>query len=115
MAALASAYSSLNRATSAERSPAFPDIPTVGEATGMKDFVVVFWQGMVVPAGTPRPIIEKLEKAIARVAADPDMIERFKPQGVEIRASTQGEFRDFLGKEEARWTRLIKERNIKPE
>lgn len=101
--------------TSAERVPAFPDIPTVGEATGMKDFVVVFWQGMVVPAGTPRPIVDKLEKAIAKVAADPEMIERFKPQGVEIRASTQADFKDYLGKEEVRWTRLIKERNIKPE
>lgn len=101
--------------TSAGRVPAFPDIPTVGEATGMKDFVVVFWQGMVVPAGTPRAIVEKLEKAIAKVAADPEMIERFKPQGVEIRASTQAEFKDYLGKEEVRWTRLIKERNIKPE
>ena len=101
--------------TSAERSPAFPDIPTVGEATGMKDFVVVFWQGMVVPAGTPKAIIDKLEKAIAKVAADPDMIERFKPQGVEIRGSTQGEFKDFLGKEELRWTKLIRERNIRAE
>ena len=101
--------------TSAERSPAFPDVPTVGEATGMKDFVVVFWQGMVVPAGTPRAIVDKLEKAITKVAAEPDMIERFKPQGVEIRASTQAEFKDFMGKEEARWVRLIKERNIKPE
>jgi tripartite-type tricarboxylate transporter receptor subunit TctC len=101
--------------TSAERSPAFPEIPTVVEATGMKDFVVVFWQGMVVPAGTPRPIVDKLEKAIARVAADPEMIERFKPQGVEIRASTQAEFKDYLGKEELRWSRLIRERNIKAE
>jgi len=101
--------------TSAQRVPAFPDIPTVGEATGMKDFVVVFWQGMVVPAGTPRPIVDKLEKAIAKVAADPEMIERFKPQGVEIRASTQADFKDYLTKEEVRWTRLIKERNIKPE
>ena len=101
--------------TSAERSPAFPDIPTVVEATGMKEFVVVFWQGMVVPAGTPRPIIDKLEKAIARVAADPEMIERFKPQGVDIRASTQAEFKAYMGKEEIRWSRLIKERNIKAE
>jgi len=101
--------------TSAVRSPAFPDIPTVIEATGMNDFAVTFWQGMVVPAGTPRAIVDKLEKAIAKVALDPDMIERFKPQGVEIRASTQAEFKDFLGKEEVRWTRLIKERNIKPE
>ena len=101
--------------TSAERSPAFPDIPTVAETTGMKDVVVVFWQGMVVPAGTPKAIIDKLYRTIAKVAADPDMIERFKPQGVEIRASTQAEFKDFMGKEETRWTRLIKERNIKPE
>jgi tripartite-type tricarboxylate transporter receptor subunit TctC len=101
--------------TSAGRSPAFPEIPTVAEAAGMKDFVVVFWQGMVVPAGTPRAITEKLEKAIARVAADPDMIERFKPQGVDIRASTQAEFREFMGREEERWVKLIRERNIKPE
>ena len=101
--------------TSAARAAAFPEIPTVGEATGMKDFVVTFWQGMVVPAGTPRAIVDKLEKAIAKVAADPDMIERFKPQGVEIRASTQAEFKDFMAREEVRWVKLIKERNIKPE
>ena len=101
--------------TSAERSPAFPDIPTLSEASGMKEFVVVFWQGMVVPAGTPKAVVDKLEKAIAKVAAEADMIERFKPQGVEIRASTQAEFKDYMGKEEVRWVRLIKERNIKPE
>ncbi len=101
--------------TSAQRSPAFPEIPTVAEAAGIKDFAVVFWQGMVVPAGTPKAIIEKLERAIAKVAADADMIERFKPQGVEIRASTQVEFKDFMRKEEVRWVRLIRERNIKAE
>ncbi len=101
--------------TSAVRSSAFADVPTVAEATGMKDFVVTFWQGMVVPAGTPKAIVDKLEKAIAKVAADPDMIERFKPQGVEIRASTQAEFKDFMAREEVRWVKLIKERNIKPE
>ena len=101
--------------TSAERSPAFPEIPTVVEATGMKEFVVTFWQGMVVLAGTPKAIVDKLEKAIAKVAAEADMIERFKPQGVEIRASTQAEFKDYMGREEVRWVRLIKERNIKPE
>ena len=51
---------------------------------------------MVVPAGTPKPIVDKLQKAIAKVAADPEVIERFKPQGVEIRASTPAEFKDFL-------------------
>jgi tripartite-type tricarboxylate transporter receptor subunit TctC len=101
--------------TSGARSPAFPDIPTMAEATGKRDFVVTFWQGMVVPAGTPRPIIDRLQKAIAKVAAEPEMIEQFKPQGVEIRASTPTEFKEFMGREEIRWVKLIRERNIKPE
>ena len=101
--------------TSAARSPAFPDIPTMAEATGRKDFVVTFWQGMVVPAGTPQAIVEKLQKAIAKVALDPEVIEQFRPQGVEIRASSPAEFKDFMNREEVRWVKLIKERNIKPE
>ena len=101
--------------SSTKRSPAFPDVPTVVEAAGLKDFEAVFWQGMVVPAGTPQPIVDKLQKAIAKIAADPEVIERFKVQGVEIRASTQAEFKDFLNKEEKRWVTLIKEQNIKPE
>ncbi len=101
--------------TSAARSPAFPDIPTMAEATGRKDFVVTFWQGMVVPAGTPQAIVEKLQKAIAKVALDPEVIDQFKPQGVEIRASSPAEFKDFMNREEVRWVKLIKERNIKPE
>ena len=101
--------------TSAARSPAFPEIPTMVESMGKKDFIVTFWQGMVVPAGTPQPIVDKLQKAIAKVAADPEMIEQFKPQGVEIRASSQAEFKDFMNREEVRWVRLIKSRNIKPE
>jgi tripartite-type tricarboxylate transporter receptor subunit TctC len=101
--------------TSAARSPAFPEIPTMVESMGKKDFIVTFWQGMVVPAGTPQPIVDKLQKAIAKVAADPEMIEQFKPQGVEIRASSQAEFKDFMNREEVRWVKLIKSRNIKPE
>ena len=69
----------------------------------------------VVPAGTPKPIVDKLQKAIAKIAAEPEMIERFKPQGVEIRASTPEEFKQFLAKEEKRWTTLIKEQGIKAE
>lgn len=101
--------------SSQKRSPAFPDIPTIVEVTGLKDFEAVFWQAMVVPAGTPKPIVDKLQKAIAKVAADPEVVERFKPMGVEIRASTPEEFKAFLLKEEKRWTTLIKEQNIKPE
>ncbi len=101
--------------STAKRSPSFPDIPTVAELTDLKDFDVVFWQGMVVPAGTPKPIIDKLQAAIAKVAADPDVIERFKKQGVEIRSSTPAEFKEWYLIEEKRWTTLIKEQGIKAE
>jgi tripartite-type tricarboxylate transporter receptor subunit TctC len=98
-----------------KRSLSFPDIPTVAETTDLADFEVVFWQAMVVPAGTPQPIVDKLQSVIAKVAADPDMIQRFKVQGVEIRSSTPGELKAWYLKEEKRWTTLIKEQGIKVE
>ncbi len=101
--------------SSLKRSPAFPDVPTVEEAASLPEFQAIFWQGMVVPAGTPKAIVDKLQKAIAKVAADPEVVERFKLQGVEIRSSTPAEFQAFYLKEEKIWTTLIKEQNIKPD
>ena len=101
--------------SSLTRSPAFPDIPTVAESANLPGFQSIFWQGLVVPAGTPQPIVDKLQKAIAKVAADPEVIERFKIQGVEIRSSTPAEFETFYLAEEKVWTELIKEQGIKPE
>ena len=101
--------------SSLTRSPAFPDIPTVAEAANLPDFQAIFWQGMVVPAGTPQAIVDKLQAAIVKVATDPEVIERFKIQGVEIRSSSPAEFKAFYLKEEKVWTTLIKEQGIKPE
>ncbi len=89
------------------------NVPTVSES--LPGFLTGSWQGLLAPAGTPKAIVDKLQKAIAKIAAEPEMIERFKPQGVEIRASTSAEFKTFIDKEEKRWTKLIKEQNIKPE
>jgi tripartite-type tricarboxylate transporter receptor subunit TctC len=101
--------------TTLKRLPAFPDIPTVAETTDLADFEATFWQCMVVPAGTPKPIIDKLQAAIAKVAADRAMIDRFRAQGVEIRSSTPAELKDWYLREEKRWTTLIKEQGIKME
>jgi tripartite-type tricarboxylate transporter receptor subunit TctC len=101
--------------SSLTRSPAFPDIPTVAESANLPDFQAIFWQAMVVPAGTPKPIVDKLQAAIAKVAADPEVVEKFKIQGVEIRSSTQDELKAFYLKEEKVWTTLIKEQGIKAE
>jgi tripartite-type tricarboxylate transporter receptor subunit TctC len=101
--------------SSLTRSPAFPDIPTVAEAANLPDFQAIFWQAMVVPAGTPKAIVDKLQAALAKVAADPEVVEKFKVQGVEIKSSTQDELRAFYLKEEKVWTTLIKEQGIKAE
>ena len=92
-----------------------PDIPTVAEAANLPDFQSIFWQAMVVPAGTPKPIVDTLQAAVAKVAADAEVIEKFKLQGVEIRSSTQDELRTFYLSEEKVWTTLIKEQGIKSE
>lgn len=101
--------------SSIKRSPSFPDIPTVAESSDLKDFDVVFWQGLVVPAGTPKPVQDKLHATIAKITAEPEVIERFKKQGVEIRSSTPAEFKAWYLTEEKRWVTLIKEQNLKPE
>lgn len=101
--------------TSRTRSSAFPDIPTIAEAANLPDFQAIFWQAMVVPAGTPKPIVDKLQAAIAKTAADPEVIERLKVQGVEVRSSTPDELRDFYLKEEKVWSTLIKEQGLKAE
>ncbi len=101
--------------TSLTRSPAFPDIPTIAESANLPDFEVIFWQAMVVPAGTPKPIVDKLQAAIAKVAADPEVIEKLKAQGVEVKSSTPDELKAFYLKEEKVWVTLIKEQGLKAE
>jgi len=101
--------------SSAARSPAFPDLPTVEEALGITGLATVFWQAMVVPAGTPQPVIDTLQAAIAKIAADPDMKARFAQQGVELQSSTPQDLAALMEREEKRWSTLIKEKGIKAE
>lgn len=101
--------------SSARRSPMLPDLPTVEEAAGLTGFDAVFWQSIVVPAGTPKPIIARLHAAIVKVLADPQMEERFAKLGVEFRSSTPEELAEMIDREEKRWGTLIRERGIKAE
>ncbi|HJQ59640.1 MAG TPA: tripartite tricarboxylate transporter substrate binding protein [Vineibacter sp.] len=101
--------------SSATRSPAFPALPTVEEALGITGFATVFWQALVVPAGTPKPVIERLRASIVKVTADPEMIERFAKQGVDLKSSTPQELIALIDREDQRWSKLIKEKGIKGE
>lgn len=93
--------------TSAQRWPTLPDVPTMDEA-GLKDFVVTSWAGFVVPAGTPRPIIDKLSAAMKQVAADPAMQKRFQVAGARILASTPEEISAHAARERTMWKEIVR-------
>ena len=98
--------------TSKTRSQALPDVPTTAEA-GYPDIVGDNWQGIVVPAGTPKAIIAFLHSEIVRIMALPDIRERLAVLGFEPVASTPEEFRQHAKGEFATWAKVIRASNIK--
>jgi tripartite-type tricarboxylate transporter receptor subunit TctC len=88
--------------TSAQRWPTMPDVPTMGEA-GIKDFVVTSWAAFVVPAGTPRPIIDKIAAAMKTLAADAELQKKFQIAGARCISSTPEEALAYAAKERAMW------------
>lgn len=97
-----------------KRSAAFPDVPTVEEA-GVSDFEVDSWYAMFVPAKTPRPIIDKLNKALGEVVADPDIQSKLLAQGSEAVGGTPEELGRVVDAELVKWVKLVKEANVKVE
>jgi len=100
--------------TSEKRSPFTPELPTLAEE-GIKGFAAVNWWGILFPAGTPRPIIDRVAADLAKVQARQDVKDRLGELGVEAISSTPEQFGEFIVKETARWGKLIKEANIRVE
>ena len=98
--------------TSKERSPFSPEIPTMAEQ-GFPDLVAVNWWGVLVPAGTPRPIVERLNADLGKVLANADLKQKYADLGVEPVSSTPEYFGEFIKSESARYAKLIKDANIK--
>ena len=96
------------------RSAALPDVPTLDEL-GFKDQEADTFQGVLVPAGTPKPIVDLLHKEIVAIVALPDVKDRFAQLGLEIIANTPDEFTDQIKREIEKWGRVIREANIKAE
>ena len=92
--------------TSTTRSPAAPEVPTMAEA-GLKDYAAVGWQGVMVPAGTPAPVIARLNAEITKVLADPALRERFASQGLEVVTGTPQQFGEFVKKDTERWREAV--------
>jgi len=99
--------------TSAARSPAAPDVPTMEE--GVKDCVISEWNGILVPAGTPQPIVDRLYTELARIMRDPEMKARFADLGAEAIGSTPAELATFMEAERKKWAEVVKAADIKIE
>ena len=98
--------------SSNQRSAALPDVPTVMEA-GVPGFEVYEWQGIVVPAGTPKAIIDRLHRDITHVLELPDVRERISGLGAEVKAGTPAEFAQFIRRELALWAKVVKQAGLR--
>jgi tripartite-type tricarboxylate transporter receptor subunit TctC len=98
--------------TSAHRSPALPDVPTLAEA-GARDQESDIILGLLVPGGTPQAVIERLNRAIVAIVAMPEVRERLTALGFEPIASTPGEFADRIKWEIDKWAKVVRAADIK--
>src|SRR5262249_1092496 len=100
--------------TSLARSTLLPDAATIAEQ-GLPGYEVLLRYGLVVPSGTPRPIIERLNKELRTVLATDEMRARFATLGAEPLPSTPGEYAADIASEETRWSTLVKSLGLKAE
>ena len=100
--------------TSATRASMLPDVPTFAEA-GLQGLVANNWWGVYLPAKTPKAVVDSYMTALKKAMADPDLKERFAGLGVEAMASSQEEFATFLAAENAKYSKLVADNNIKAE
>ncbi len=100
--------------TSRKRLEVLPDVPTFIES-GFKDFEVVEWNGMLVPAQTPPEVINRLHAAVVEALKDPEVHERLVRAGIEPVGNTPQEFAAFLQEQFNRWDVLVKSNNIRVE
>jgi tripartite-type tricarboxylate transporter receptor subunit TctC len=100
--------------TSAQRSPAAPDIPTIAEQ-GLPGFEAVSWFAMFAPAGTPRPIVDKLQVHVKKILNLPDVAKRLSEIGLEIVGSTPDELAAYQRNEITKWAKVVKDSGAKVE
>jgi len=93
--------------TTAQRSPALPDLPTVGDA-GIANYDVGSWYGLSVPAGTPKEIIGRLHDATLKLLVLPDVKERLAASGFDVLVSTPEQYGEFVRSEVERWAKVVK-------
>jgi tripartite-type tricarboxylate transporter receptor subunit TctC len=95
--------------TSPQRNSALPNVPTVAEAAALPGFSVMEWLGLFTTAGTPAPVIERLNAAASKALQHPDVVERFKALGAEIAGGPPARLDTYYKGELNRWATLARE------
>jgi tripartite-type tricarboxylate transporter receptor subunit TctC len=99
--------------TSAKRNATLPDLPTLAELG--YDVIVTNWYGVVTPAGTPQPVVNRLYDEIGRALTQPDVRERLTATGLELVPQSPGQFQRFIASEAKRWAQAIKDAHMQTE
>jgi len=94
------------------RSALMPDLPTFAEA-GLAGYDAELWYSLLAPAKTPKAVVDKLNAALVSALKSPEVMKQLAQQGFETRTSTPAELKAYIGKELARWERVITDNNIK--
>jgi tripartite-type tricarboxylate transporter receptor subunit TctC len=93
--------------TGQKRSSVMPEVPTVSEA-GVKGYEATIWLGIMAPAGTPRPIADRLNAEVAKVVTRADVRKAWNEQGAEPMTMSVAEFEKYLNADIAKWAKVVK-------
>jgi len=100
--------------SSGKRASSLPEVPTFMES-GLQDFVVDSWVGILAPAKTPKPIVDRLQRELAAVLKDPEVANRYATLGIEPVGNTPEQFAQQIRADLARWEKVVKQAGIKVE
>ena len=98
--------------TSAKPSPIAPGLPTVAQS-GLPEFEALQWFGILMPARTPKEIVDRMNREIVAILRMPDIRERFQSMGIEIAGASPQEFASFMLTEAAKWQKVAKDAGVK--
>ncbi len=96
------------------RLPYIPDVPTSAEA-GIPNYLMTVWLGLVAPAGTPQPIVDRLHTLVQGMLKDPAMVKRMAGAAIEVMPMSQRDFSSFVKDEYTRWQGIVKAAGVEPQ
>ncbi|SPD46703.1 conserved protein of unknown function [Cupriavidus neocaledonicus] len=99
--------------TSARRLPALPNVPTIAETPAFKGFEMSSWTGLFAPAGTPAPVVERLNRELNAILASPDVVNTMKEQGATPGHGDPAGFAAFIQREQERYARIVESAKIR--